>query len=136
MKRTLQVDFQTAKDWYNGTNKTLKELALRLFSEDELTFSYNSLMKTVETDTLIVNSEYKSKLTVLHKLSVLASYFNFKHTSINRKKYFITGKDRDQITTGSHETVKYPGVVYFNREADIHTALLEFSQEELKILFS
>ena len=35
-KRSIRVDYETAKEWFNGNNQTLKELALQAFSEAEL----------------------------------------------------------------------------------------------------
>ena len=35
-ERTLKVSLATAKEWYKGDNDTLKELALRAFTESEL----------------------------------------------------------------------------------------------------
>ena len=35
-KRSIRVDYETAKEWFNRNNKTLKELALQAFSEEEL----------------------------------------------------------------------------------------------------
>lgn len=136
MKRTLQVDLNTARSWYNGDNTALKELALRLFTEEELTFSYEQLIEEEQLTEVTVPIIYKEKTKVLNKLAILARYFNAKHASVNRKKYFIMGQDGDtRCVTGSHESVTYPGVVYFNREADIHEAIQELSEQELSILF-
>ena len=136
MKRTLQVDLNTARAWYNGDNTALKELALRLFTEEELTFSYEQLIEEEQLTEVTVPIIYKEKTKVLNKLAILARYFNAKHASVNRKKYFIMGQDGDtKCVTGSHESVTYPGVVYFNREADIHEAIQELSEQELGILF-
>ena len=136
MKRTLQVDLNTARSWYNGDNTALKELALRLFTEEELTFSYEQLIEEEQLTEVTVPIIYKEKTKVLNKLAILAKYFNTKHASVNRKKYFIIGQDGGtKCVTGSHESVTYPGVVYFNREADIHEAIQELSEQELSILF-
>ena len=136
MKRTLQVDLNTARSWYNGDNTALKELALRLFTEEELTFSYEQLIEEEQLTEVTVPIIYKEKTKVLNKLAILAKYFNTKHASVNRKKYFIMGQDGGtKCVTGSHESVTYPGVVYFNREADIHEAIQELSEQELSILF-
>ena len=136
MKRTLQVDLNTARSWYNGDNTALKELALRLFTEEELTFSYERLIENITTTTLRVGAEYKNKFEAYYKLRLLAKYFNSKYASVNRKQYFIMGRDNGKITTGMHESVRYPGVVYFNQERGIHEALQEFSEEEIQNLLS
>lgn len=136
MKRTLQVDLNTARSWYNGDNTALKELALRLFTEEELTFSYEQILDEEQLTEVTIPVIYKEKTKVLNKLAILAKYFNTKHASVNRKKYFIIGQDGGtKCVTGSHESVTYPGIVYFNREADIHEAIQELSEQELSILF-
>ena len=35
-ERTIKVDIKTARKWYNGSDDSLKTLALQAFSEDEL----------------------------------------------------------------------------------------------------
>ena len=136
MKRTLQVDLNTARTWYNGDNTALKELSLLLFTEEELTFSYEKIIEEEQLTEVTIPVIYKEKTKVLNKLAILAKYFNTKHASVNRKKYFIMGQDGGtRCVTGSHESVTYPGVVYFNREADIHEAIQELSEQELSILF-
>lgn len=136
MKRTLQVDLNVARTWYNSNNKALKELALQVFSEEELTFSYEKIAEEEQLTEITIPVIYKEKIKVLNKLAILAKYFNTKHASVNRKKYFIVGQDGGtRCVTGSHESVTYPGIVYFNREADIHEDLQELSEQELCILF-
>lgn len=36
-KRTIEVSLETAREWYKSGNKALKEVALQVFSEEELT---------------------------------------------------------------------------------------------------
>ena len=36
MERDLKIDLQDAIKWYNGSNKELRDLALKIFSKDEL----------------------------------------------------------------------------------------------------
>lgn len=45
--RNLKIDIETARNWYNGDDKTLKELALQSFSVKELTKIFQSI-KTFE----------------------------------------------------------------------------------------
>jgi hypothetical protein len=136
MKRTLQIDLPKAREWYTSSNKALKELALQVFSEEELTFSYENLIEKEQLTEVTIPVIYKEKTKVLNKLAILARYFNTKHASVNRRKYFIVGQDGGtNCVTGSHESVTYPGIIYFNREADIHEAIQELSEQELSILF-
>ena len=136
MTRTLQIDLRKAREWYTSSNKALKELALQIFSEEELTFSYEKIIKEEQLTEITIPVIYKEKTKVLNKLAILAKYFNTKHASVNRRKYFLTGQDvGTKYVTSFHDSLTYPGVVYFNREADIHEAIQELSEQELNILF-
>lgn len=136
MKRTLEIDLHKAREWYTSSNKILKELALQVFSEEELIFSYEKIIEEEQLTEVTIPIIYEEKTKVLSKLAILARYFNTKHASVNRRRYFIVGQDGGtKCVTGFHESVTYPGVVYFNREADIHEALQELSEQELSILF-
>ena len=41
--RTVKVSIEQARCWFNGNNKALKELALTVYSEQELALSYESI---------------------------------------------------------------------------------------------
>lgn len=41
--RTVKVSIKQARCWFNGNNKALKELALTVYSEQELALSYESI---------------------------------------------------------------------------------------------
>lgn len=41
--RTVKVSIKQARCWFNGNNQALKELALTVYSEQELTLSYESI---------------------------------------------------------------------------------------------
>ena len=38
-ERSVKIDIETAKKWYNGSDENLKTLALQVFSEEELTYN-------------------------------------------------------------------------------------------------
>ncbi len=40
---TISINIELAKEWYNGNNAKLKELALQAFSEEELKFSFRDI---------------------------------------------------------------------------------------------
>lgn len=42
-KRTIKISIETARDWYRGSNNSLKTLALQAFKEDELKPSYQNI---------------------------------------------------------------------------------------------
>lgn len=42
-KRTIKISIETARDWYRGSNNSLKTLALQAFKEDELKPFYQNI---------------------------------------------------------------------------------------------
>ena len=42
-KRTIKISIETARNWYRGSNDSLKTLALQAFKEDELKPSYQNI---------------------------------------------------------------------------------------------
>lgn len=42
-KRIIKISIETARDWYRGSNDSLKTLALQAFKEDELKLSYQNI---------------------------------------------------------------------------------------------
>ena len=38
--KKIDVSLNEAKEWYNSENVTLKEIALRAFDKDELTYNF------------------------------------------------------------------------------------------------
>ena len=47
-KRTIKISIETARDWYKGSNDSLKTLALQAFKEDELKPSYQNIKTLVD----------------------------------------------------------------------------------------
>lgn len=54
-KRTVEVSLQTAREWYKSGNKALKEVALQVFSKEELTPSFRDI-KTLDDAMDYLNS--------------------------------------------------------------------------------
>lgn len=128
-KRNIAISLNEAKEWYKSGNNTLKELALKAYSEEELnpiTFSQIWGESKVTTPSIYtVPVEECSIYTQLHKLSTIAKYFNkdWKKTTSN-VGYFIGGIDENGIIKiNAHNTVVYPGVVYFKNKEDLIKAI-------------
>lgn len=137
MKRTLQVDLITARAWYNSNNETLKQLSLQVFTEEELSFSYEQLALRTTVVSVDHSAANADKARVLEKLAILANHFNGKITgTYHQVRYFISERKNDEIQIGSHESLRYPGIVYFKKREHLKTALQEFTDTELDILFS
>lgn len=148
--RTVKVSIEQARCWFNGDNKTLKELALTVYSEKELTISYDFIKlylgdNRLTTTCVTVPYEEHDKFDVNAKLSLIAKYFNgdWRKTDCN-KGYFI-GKSSKGFTTSRdmgnclgicvHETVMYQGIVYFKDEESAIKAFKMLTELDKEILF-
>ena len=148
--RTVKVSIEQARCWFNGNNQALKELALTVYSEQELTLSYESIKSQLgdnnfTTTCVTVPYEEHDKFDVNAKLFVIAKYFNgdWRKTSCN-KGYFI-GKSSKGFTTSRnmgnylgicvHETVMYAGIVYFKDEESAIKAFKMLTELDKEILF-
>lgn len=148
--RTVKVSIEQARCWFNGNNKALKELALTVYSEQELTLSYESIKlqlgdNNLTTTCVTVPYEQFEKFVVNSHLAVMAKYFNgnWKRTPYN-KGYFI-GQSKQGFTTSRnmgnslgicvHETVVYAGIVYFKDEESAIKAFKMLTELDKEILF-
>lgn len=150
IERTVKVSIEQARCWFNGNNKALKELALTVYSEQELTLSYESIKlqlgdNNLTTTCVTVPYEEHDKFDVNAKLCLMAKYFNgdWKRTPYN-KGYFI-GQSKQGFTTSRdmgnslgicvHETVVYAGIVYFKDEESAIKAFKMLTELDKEILF-
>lgn len=150
IERTVKVSIEQARCWFNGNNKALKELALTVYSEQELTLSYESIKlqlgdNNLTTTCVTVPHEEHDKFDVNAKLCLMAKYFNgnWKRTPYN-KGYFI-GQSKQGFTTSRdmgnslgicvHETVVYAGIVYFKDEESAIKAFKMLTELDKEILF-
>lgn len=150
IERTVKVSIEQARCWFNGNNKALKELALTVYSEQELTLSYESIKlqlgdNNLTTTCVTVPHEEHDKFDVNAKLCLMAKYFNgdWKRTPYN-KGYFI-GQSKQGFTTSRdmgnslgicvHESVVYAGIVYFKDEESAIRAFKMLTELDKEILF-
>lgn len=150
IERTVKVSIEQARCWFNGNNKALKELALTVYSEQELTLSYESIKlqlgdNNLTTTCVTVPHEEHDKFDVNAKLCLMAKYFNgnWKRTPYN-KGYFI-GQSKQGFTTSRdmgnslgicvHETVVYAGIVYFKDEESAIKAFKMLTELDKEVLF-
>lgn len=137
-KRTIQISLSQAVDWYNSDNEILKMLALSIFEKDELKLTYGDIKRNVPYCDILVSVpiEIGSNFLILGKLSMLAKYFNKDwHKTNTTTGYFINGIKDGKITTAIHETLTYPGVIYFKNRADIYAAINIIGRDRIKKLF-
>lgn len=144
-KRNITISLKEAREWYNSNNESLREIALKAYSEDEL-FGYDYIKNQVST----VSAWYSSpnteegKWRVIHKLAVMAKYYNGDwKMEAGRIGYFIgkvashgptVTKLGNNIAILRHETAQYAGIVYFQKAQDAEEAA-KLLRDELKLLF-
>lgn len=135
--RTVRVSIEQARCWFNGNNQALKELALTVYSEQELTLSYESIKlqlgdNNLTTTCVTVPYEEHDKFDVNAKLFVIVKYFNgdWRKTSCN-KEYFMG----NCLGICVHETVMYAGIVYLKDEESAVKAFKMLTELDKEILF-
>jgi hypothetical protein len=64
MEKDLKVDLQEARKWYNGDNKSLRDLALKVYTKDELENAYWAEIKSWKDvlKALHIYKDYTEKL--------------------------------------------------------------------------
>lgn len=143
-KRNIKVTLEQATEWYNSGNETLRTLALTVFTEEELTLNMKYIHKAVNYDTVWIDTplEEVNKHKALSDLAMIAKYFNgsWKKTPSNTG-YFLAQfntESLNDIIKGvkiiAHNTVKYPGIVYFKEKEDLIKAV-KIMGDEIKDLF-
>lgn len=139
-KRNLKVDLNTAKEWYKSGNEALKELALQVFTEEELTFNFAKLVNPIIMHPVLHTFDHVNRATALEKLQILADYFNTYRNKgqrqLNINGYFLAGIENGEYKISKHDNVRYPGVVYFLERTDLVKSLTEFTDKELAALIS
>lgn len=136
-KRNITISLNEAREWYKSGNSTLKELALKAYSKEELEYiDFNKIYESVPHTTpgyYVVPDCEDRKWSIIHKLTTIAQYFNSKCLRSDTQ-YFIKGKYENEIQFGKHVGVRYPGIVYFNRQEDLIKAV-QLIGEDIKYLF-
>lgn len=141
-KRTIEISLETAKEWYNSDNESLKQVALQAFKEEELKdITYkdicNELLNKYGYGFLEIYSKNKGivptskkqleKILAIIKLMNVAKYLNGSWTpdwdDCSEYKFHIYSNDQ-KLYTGC--TVCNSGCVYFKS--------YEIAQKAIEIL--
>ena len=144
-KRNISISLEKAREWYEGRNIILKQLALEAYSEEELKkeITYSDILdKLRRSNKLITSPIYNSnialgnigKIGVLNKLYIIATYFNGDWVpSLGIDNYYI-GKGIRTIKIACNNCI-LSSVPYFKNKEDAQKALEMLSSDELDALF-
>lgn len=113
--RTVKVSIKQARCWFNGNNKALKELALTVYSEQELALSYESIKLQLGDNNLTTTC-----VTVPYE---------------EHDKFDVNAKLGNSLGICVHETVIYAGIVYFKDEESAIKAFKMLTELDKEILF-
>ena len=94
-KRSIQISLEEAKEWYNSGNSFKRELALKAYSETELSINTYINILALLKDEVIANS--KEKAGIYRKLLNIAKYYNGLYPKeynslLDKQQYYIITK--------------------------------------------
>ena len=116
-KRSVEISLDTAKEWYNGDNESLKQIVLQAFTEEELSKEHWKRITTVEAalDYLEENNIRKDLTKPFNELPVsFFSTYPGKVLVYQMVVAALTNNEERHLTTG----YKWYPVVQFCRPED------------------
>ena len=128
--RNLKVNIETARDWYNGDDKTLKELALQAFSVNELTKNVQ-LIKTFKDACNALKFDYgmlKIHVDTIAKYSK-ASAAMFKLNII--RKALNLGRDLHLTKNPKNSYVHYPYNPFITKNSTLYESQINTGKIEV-----
>lgn len=123
MERIIKVSLEKAKMWYISGNQALYELALQVYTKEELeTPTYAEIAAMVDT------VDCSKEETILR---ILSQYYKKSTDKFypDQEKYFIGKNSYEGWTIIKHSSVLYPGIAYYLRQKDAIEALKIFLKE-------
>ena len=95
-KRNIQISLEEAREWYNSGDSFKKELALKAYSETELSINTYINILALLKDEVIANS--KEKAGIYRKLLNIAIYYNSIYPEeynplLGEQQYYIITKE-------------------------------------------
>lgn len=145
-KRNISISLEKAREWYEGRNIILKQLALEAYSEEELKkeITYSDILdKLRRSNKLITSPIYNinialgniGKIGVLSKLYTIAAYFNGDWVPSSGTNNYYIGKSIGTIEIVLCNSYILSSVPYFKNKEDAQKALEMLSSDELDALF-
>lgn len=151
-KRTLTVDFETAKKWYKSGNEALRSLALEVFPDKnfdlpEVREIINEILDNVvlyaltETQLIQIRALHNRKndnISSNKLLRILSIYYNkgWKKTYYNAGYFISKNPLKEEWTTVEHKSVCYPGIAYFKEVNDAFKAIKILGKTKLEDLYT
>lgn len=146
-KRNISISLEKAREWYEGGNITLKQLALEAYSEEELKkkTTYSDVLDELwrsdklVTDQISISSITTSgveKIKVLSKLYTIAAYFNGDWVPSSGTNNYYIGKSIGTIEIVLCNSYILLSVPYFKNKEDAQKAIEMLSSDELDVLFN
>lgn len=144
-KRNISISLEKAREWYEGGNITLKQLALEAYSEEELKkkTTYSDVLDELwrsdklVTDQISISSITTSgveKIKVLSKLYTIAAYFNGDWVPTYGKDSYYIYESHKVIGVACNNYL-LSSVPYFKSKEDAQKAIEMLSSDELDALF-
>ena len=95
-KRNIQISLEEAREWYNSGDSFKRELALKAYSETELSITTYINILALLKDEVIANS--KEKAGIYRKLLNIAIYYNSIYPKeynslLDKQQYYIITKE-------------------------------------------
>lgn len=115
MNRNVTISLDQAKKWI--FNDSLRPLVLSVFSKEEILDS----ITCKDTNCVIIDSASENSFDDIHLHCLLSKLNNGYNKKPQQTGYFITSIEEETI--GTHQTVTYPGIVYFKTDKEAERAI-------------
>lgn len=134
--RAFKLSLKEARQWYRGSDPSLRRIALTMYTEQKLELSIEEVLSCIEKRviTVTVPASEAIKSEALSKWASLAKFFNGSWKMKAGKTGHFLGRQCYPFEGGpflggcglpnfikvcEHSTVMYPGIVYFKNKEDI-----------------
>lgn len=130
MERNITITLEKAREWYNGDNKSLKEIALQAFDEKELMFNFRDI-KTFQDACEALRLTYGSMLSIINQLKPVsrASAAMFELNII--RKALNLGQDLHLTEDPEDSDIHYPHNQFVTEESTYYKDELNSGRMEV-----
>lgn len=130
IRRNISITLEKAQEWYNSDNKSLKEIALQAFNEEELKFDFRNIKSlgdackvlNLNYDEIIVKSccvkDISKSAAALFKLSFIRKALNL-------------GQDLHLTENPDSSYIHYPNVVFVPEDSTFFSREIKSGKMEI-----